>query len=352
MHPGGVIGAALPVVPAQATEKGGLSRAFQAADAKVISALAAQMAAAAEAKGHPTDAAVAMVNPDKPLAGFGEPGEMLTLTASQARDIGLAAVKAETLEGFLVDMGLGDAQVIRPELTTLEKTAAQLSRPMFASLLMGLALILLILEAKSPGIGFPLVGSIVCFGLAQYGSMMADLSGTLEPILLIVGFGLIMLELFVIPGFGVAGVAGGACVILSIAFSMNNMPSTAMGIMQYWIGPSVYTVFGTLVSALVGLPIVLKLLPHVPYLNALVMESPADEIAAAKATPASRLNALKEGMLGVAMVDCRPSGVAKFGDNRFDVVSDGRYIEKGAFVMIKEVTGSRVVVEPKPLDAV
>jgi membrane-bound serine protease (ClpP class) len=349
VHPGAAIGAALPVVPA-APGEGPSSQAFKAADSKVVSVLAAQMRAAAEAKGHPQDIAAAMVDPDKPVAGYGAPGEPLTLTAQEALKAGLAEVEADTFESFLEKMGLGDAQIVRPELTLAERAAAQLSRPLFASMLIGLAFILLIIEAKTPGVGLPLAGSIVCFALAQYGSLMADLSGWLEPALLMVGLTLLAIEIFITPGFGLLGLTGIGCIFTGIAFSMSNMPMSAAGIMQHWIGPSVYAILGSLVAAMVGLPVVLKILPHIPYLNGLALEAPEDD-RLAQPLP-DRLEALKVGMLGVADTDCRPSGSARFGEQRFDVLSEGRFIRKGTFVAIKEISGSRVVVAPKSLDAI
>ncbi|NUQ78757.1 MAG: hypothetical protein HUU21_34970, partial [Polyangiaceae bacterium] len=186
--------------------------------------------------------------------------------------------------------------------------AAQLSRTAVTSLLLAIAFIALIIEIKTPGIGLPLGVSVLSFGLAMFGGYMADLAGLLEPLLLIAGLVLIAVEIFVLPGFGVAGISGILCVLAAIVFSMNNIPASASGILTLWLAPTVYAILGAMIGTLVGLPIVLKVLPSLPFLGGLMMEEAAS--AEAEAAPVTRVEdariRLKPGMLGVAETDCRP----------------------------------------------
>jgi membrane-bound serine protease (ClpP class) len=344
-RPGSSIGAALPVTIAADGSR------MEAADAKVIAALANQLKSTAEAKGHNPDAAVAMVDPNRPLEGYGEKGEILSLSAHDASQVGVVDILAANMTDFLKKAGYEGATIVQATLTPLEYGAGQLSRPGAASVLMALAFICLLIEFKTPGVGLPLVGAAACFGLAQFGSQMADLSGLIEPILLVAGFALLAIEIFVTPGFGVMGLSGAACVLLSMGMSLTKMPTDTMNLLTHFVGPSVYSILGAMLGTIVGLPLTLKLLPKVPYIGSLVMDD-GDEDPLPAQPLLAKAAALKPGMVGQAETDCRPSGVARFGDERFDVASDGRFIEKGSAVVVREVAGSRVVVGALPSSSV
>lgn len=53
------------------------------------------------------------------------------------------------------------------------------------------------------------------------------------------------------------------------------------------------------------------------------------------------------GKEGIALSDLRPSGIAKIGDRRLDVVTQGDYIEKSSSVIVKTVTGNQIIVVKK-----
>ena len=50
------------------------------------------------------------------------------------------------------------------------------------------------------------------------------------------------------------------------------------------------------------------------------------------------------GQEGVALTQLRPSGMARFADEKVDVVSEGEVIERGSRVRVIEVESNRVVV--------
>jgi membrane-bound serine protease (ClpP class) len=345
MAPGSTIGAALPV-----TLGGEGGSGMQAGDAKVISAVAKQMQSAAEANGHPGNVAAAMVDPSRPLEGYTKKGEILTLTDTEAIEPGLADGHASTIDEVLEFYGLGGARVVELQLSTLENIAAFLSRSTVTSALMAVAFIALIVEIKTPGVGLPLMISAIAFGLAMFGGFMADLAGLLEPILLVVGLGLLLVELFVLPGFGLPGVSGILLIVVSLVLSMNNIPDAASGIMLRWLAPTVYALLGAMFGTLIGLPIVLKALPSIPYFGSMMMESPADETPeeAAKHAPApDPRDALRAGMLGLAETPCRPAGIGRFGGELFDIIAEGMFVEKGQEIELRRVEGNRVIVVPR-----
>src|SRR5690606_20217619 len=78
------------------------------------------------------------------------------------------------------------------------------------------------IELKTPGIGLPGLVGIVAMGLAFFGSYLAHLSGYMEIIFFVLGVALLVVEIYVLPGFGIAGVAGLLMVVGSLFFAMFN----------------------------------------------------------------------------------------------------------------------------------
>ena len=54
---------------------------------------------------------------------------------------------------------------------------------------------------------------------------------------------------------------------------------------------------------------------------------------------------LTVGQIGQAESDLRPAGIARFGEQRESVVTEGDYIPADSLVSVIEVRGSQVVVE-------
>ena len=142
--------------------------------------------------------------------------------------------------------------------------------------------------------------------------------------LLVTGYLLVAMELFVIPGFGLAGIAGFGCLAAGCLFSFR------------WYGalPGTFAVLGVLASTTA----ILVWFPRSRYGRSVIHEK---SLAKAKAADA----AVSVGEMGVAESDLRPAGIARFGELRQDVVTDGEFISAQAEVHVIEVGGSRVVVE-------
>ncbi|MCA9531348.1 MAG: hypothetical protein KC543_14565 [Myxococcales bacterium] len=146
-------------------------------------------------------------------------------------------------------------------------------------------------------------------------------------ILLVVGLTLLGLELFVIPGFGVTGVLGLAALGVGTALAYTDL------------GP----VWGML-SGLLSLAIVVAaviIIPRTRVGRRMVFEQSSRDV---RAYPT---HAVSEGQRGVTVTPLRPTGVARFGAQEVDVVSDGEYIDLGVWVLVVRLEGARVVVEPE-----
>jgi len=318
MLPGSEIGAALPVValPLQRPE---------AADQKVVSALKGKFRAVAEARGRPTQVAEAMVDPEVEIPGLSAKGEPLTLSADKAVELKVADFKAGSLPEALAQAGLS-AEVERLEPGPRVRLARFLTSSSVAGVLLALGLFLLLLEFFTPGTFLPATLGLVALGLYFFGGYLAGLSGILEILLFFAGMLLLLAEAFLLPGFGLPGALGIGLVLASVYLTF--------GAQSLAVGAYAVLVFGA------GLFLLFRFFPRSRVGRALVLESAISEAA----PPKGELEALL-GAIGEALSDLRPAGVARFGDKRVDVVTEGEFIPRGTPVRVIKVEGPRVVVQ-------
>jgi len=152
--------------------------------------------------------------------------------------------------------------------------------------------------------------------------------------LLIIGFCLVLLEIFVIPGFNLFGVLGVATICVGIAFAYMRM------------GVEAAIVVGTL--GILGTVAMVWMLIRNRAWQRLVLESETDKASGYHAAPAGM--AELSGEVGVALTPLRPAGRARFGERIVDVVTEGSFIDPGARVEVLAVHGIRVVVQAQDAD--
>jgi membrane-bound serine protease (ClpP class) len=198
MTSGAVFGAATPV-------DGGSG---DTASEKTISAVRSTFRTTAEQRGRDPLIAEAMVDPAVVVDGLSPAGSLLTLSTDQAMQIGYANGVAENQSDLLQSLGLGDAVVTEMSVSPVEQLVRWITDPLFSSLLITLGLFLIIADALFAGFGIAAVAGVACMGLFFWGHQLAGLAGWEDLALIVVGLGLIALEIFVIPGFGVAGIGG------------------------------------------------------------------------------------------------------------------------------------------------
>ena len=243
MTPGAVIGAATPINGATG----------ETADAKTISAVRGLFESTAEATGRDATYAAAMVDPDVEIAGVIEQGDLLTLTASSAVESGLAAAEIAGLDDVLNDLGIdaGSVEIATPGI--LETISRFVISPTVAGLLLLAAIGLLIAEATTGSGGLFAFLGVGLFALFFWGHLLAKLAGWEDAVLLAIGIALIAVEVFVISGFGIAGIAGTVALVAGMVMSLlgRNLDYAPTGTLR--------TAVLTVVIALVGAAIAVAL---------------------------------------------------------------------------------------------
>lgn len=329
---GGTVGAAMPVL--------GGSPAPQAADEKSVSYLRKEFASTAERRGRPATFAEAMVDVDVEIPGVVAKGKLLTLTASEAMRHQVVEFQADTLEAALDAVGLGAADVRRASQTWAETLVRFLTNPILASVLMTVGLLGILVEIRTPGFGFPGVIGLLSFAVLFWGHWIVQLAGWEELLLVATGTLLIGAEVFVIPGFGVAGLAGTVALVAGLGMTLVGAGATTSMV----IGALGRVAISVLLAVGGGL-VVMRVLPHLPYGRRFVLnEDMKADLGYATAPDSDRAWL---GRTGTAVSPLRPAGIAEIAGTRLDVVSDGGFIEALAEIEVTRVDGNRIVVRQR-----
>lgn len=325
------IGAAQPVL---AGAPGGLP---QSVSEKTVSFLRKEFRATAEARGRPPLIAEAMVDADVAIEGLIEKGKLLTLTTTQALDQGIAESRADTLDEVLVSASLKGASVQDVLANWAESVVRILTHPVISSLLMTVGLVGIVTEIRTPGFGGPGLLGAGSLALFFWGHWLVQLAGWEELLLIAGGLLLILLEVFVIPGFGLAGVLGLTALFVGLGASL--VGDTAQW--SDWISAA-WQVAIALLIAIIFIALLMRWLPRVRFARRLVLN---EEMCAASgyASPPEAEHQLL-GQSGVSVTPLHPAGLARLGTQRIDVVSEGAFIEAGEPITVVRVDSNRVVV--------
>lgn len=145
---------------------------------------------------------------------------VLSFTPSEAMANYYCEGMAESIEEVVEKLDLEDCTIIKQELSGVEKLLLALMSPMLQGIFLMMIIGGIYFEIQSPGIGLP--GAIALIGALLYFSPLyiEGLAMNWEIILFVAGLILLAVELFVLPGFGVAGIAGIATIVFSLIFSM------------------------------------------------------------------------------------------------------------------------------------
>lgn len=328
MLPGSSIGAALPVVLDPLAPLG-----LSPADEKIQSAMRAQFRSVALARGRNADVAEAMVSP-REIPGLTTGQELVTLSATQAVQHGIADLEARTLREALTQLGYGGVTVERLEPTALERVAQVLTGPLVASLLLAIGVIGILIELFTPGVGVPGAIGIVSLLLFFSGAFIATPAGLFDLVLVIAGIILIAVELLLLPGFGIAGILGLAALVFALFRIFQEGALSVLGYTVLFGGALLALAFWFLPNTRVG---------GLLMLSTRLKTEIGPTATGSGATPTTGFDHLL-GRQGIATSDLRPAGVARFGAQRVDVVTEGEFITKSAVIEVLRVEGNRVTV--------
>lgn len=354
--PGGVIGAAAPVMTGGQDVEATMKQ-------KIVSYLKARVRSMSEGKGSYRGQVIsAMIDADYELK-IGDKvlkskGELLSLTASEAcATYGtppqplLGSGQARSIDQLLVQK-YGSATTFEVKYLAVswsEQLAVWLNA--ISPILLGLGVLALFIEFKTPGFGFFGISGIILLAVVFLGSYVAGFSGH-EPILFFaVGLVLIALEIFVVPGVTVLAMAGLLLMFGSLVWSMADLwprqPIVFTG--EVFVRPLMNVGMGLCISLVLGLALA-RFLPKGWFWDRIIVNATVSSVAqAAGSAPFSSMPSIEAivGKVGVAVTPLRPGGQVEIDGKRFEAKVEVGAIDAGSKVTILSCTDFGLVVEEK-----
>ena len=330
MAQGGTIGAATPVMS-------GANGEMKPTDEKSVSYVRKEFRATAEVRKRPPEFAEAMVDADVEIAGVVAKGKLLTLTTSEALKHGVADFTAPSIEAALDAAGLPNAELRHVGQTWAESFVRFLTNPAVSSILMTIGLLGLIVEIRTPGFAVPGTVGLISLGLFFWGHWIVRLAGWEELLLVFLGVLLLALEVFVIPGFTIAGIAGIIALVAGLGMTLVGAGATVSMFMV-----ALGRVAVSLLVAIAAAFVLLRFLPQLPFGRRLILNTGMDAGVGYVSAPDS--DKLWLGRTGIALSPMRPAGIAEIDGSRVDVVSEGAFVDAGATIQVVRVDGNRIVI--------
>ncbi len=361
----------------------GEDSAFRYAPEKARSLLAQQLRDLAEKHGRPTALVEAMIDKDLIVtrATRTEDGEVrylsnrdwdaldnreqwekgpvvreapgntfFTANGARAVELGVAEQVIDDREQLAVAIGaIGPIPVIQP--SSVDTLILILNSPVVTWLLLVIGLIALVIELGAPGMGVGGMVSILCFGLFFWSRFLGGTSGWFEVILFVIGLVFLMLEIFIIPGIGVAGITGGLMVLFSLVMASRRfmMPESARDLSE--LMTDIGVVLAAFVGFAIGLGVLARYLGELPMISRMALapvqlddDGAVGSLAAGNANGEPAWQRVQIGDVGQTLGPLRPSGKMLLHDDVVDVVSEGDFVAADTQVRVVAAQGRRIVV--------
>ena len=321
------------------------------ASEKVISYMREEMAATAESRGRNSDIAKGMVDEELffnkvffngdsievlDIDGS-KKGKLITLSTEIAIKYGIADIEKENVVEILKHINLSNAKIKNTEENWSESFVRFLTNPVVASLLTTFGFLGILFELQSPGWGIPGFVGLSCLVLSLSTSFIARLASITDFLIILGGLALIILEVLIIPGFGIAGIGGFLLVIWGLyELLLPDIP----------VGPEVEAMASWgliigIIGSIIGIVLLFRLMTKTKFWDKLTAPDTQKSEEGFSSTVGWELF---KGKDGIAQSDLRPSGWIVVEDQKIFVVSEGDFIEKNSKVKILSVDGNRVLV--------
>lgn len=283
---------------------------------------------------------------------------LLTVNSTEAVSLGLAKAEVGSEQQLRALCNLrGDLIVM--DFVWLEGFVRWLTDPWVRFGLFVTMLVLAYIEFAHPGISVAGIGALICLGLLVGAPFMTGLAQVWEVVLIVLGAGIIIVDLVLYGGVGLLAVPG--FILMAIGLVASFVPADPNG---HWIPQTLQSynglrnglmviVFGSL-SAMAIFFLLSRYLYLTPGFRRLQLApaGPAPERPVVRdATDRPATDVVFVGAMGMAVSDLRPAGKARFDTHLIDVVSEGQFITEGTTVVVLEIAGARVVVKPHSVPA-
>lgn len=284
-----------------------------------------------------------MVDPTVVVPGIDDSSKVITFTTSEAIANGYCEGKASNVREVIKQAGISNYKIKEYEQTAFESIMGFLLNPYFRSILIMIIIAGIYFELQTPGIGFALIAAAIAAVLYFAPAYLEGLAEHWEILLFIIGIGLVVVELFAIPGFGVTGIAGIICIVAGLTLSLLNNIVFEFDI-QYALTQIFRAFFVVIFSMLFSLLISI-------YLSDKVIKSNRFKFLALQAEQKSSAGYVSVddhsaviGKEGKVLSMLRPSGKVEIEGEMYDAISEFGYINAGVKVRVTRYETGQVYV--------
>lgn len=332
MVPGANIGAATVVNGADGS---------QAPD-KYQSYMRSIMRSTAEENNRDPLIAEGMVDDRVEIEGLTEAGKIITFTTSEAIANGFCEKEVASIQDILEKNNIVDYELIKYELSGPEKIISFFLNPFVSGLLILVITAGIFFELQTPGVGFPLAAAGIALVLYLVPYYLNGLAANWEIAAFFVGFALIALEVFVIPGFGIAGIAGIICTVGALIFMMLGNDNFNFDYVPVGEISTAATVVGAgVLGSIVVLFVIGYRFTQSKMFSRVALMSTQEKKDGYVAT---LQNEDLIGRQGTANTILRPSGRIEIEGEVYDAYTRGEYVESGERVVVISQEGSSLKV--------
>ena len=332
MSPGASIGAATVVE----------STGERAPD-KYQSYMRSIMRSTAEENGRDPRIAEAMVDEKMAIDTITQAGQVITFSTSEAIRYGYCEGKVESIEEILKKSNIENYHIEYFRLGASEKIIAFFLNPFISGILILVIIGGIYFELQTPGVGFPGIAALTALILYLVPYYLNGLAQNWEVIALFAGVALIAVEIFVLPGFGIAGIAGISLTVLSLILIMlnNDFFNFRFVPMQEILYASVAAIGGAAGG------IALLFIGGTRIANSRFFKSVAltESQLRTEGYTSSFIKEPMKGKKGTAYTVLRPSAKILIDGQVFDAYTRGEYIDRGQAIEVVSDEGTSLQVK-------
>jgi membrane-bound ClpP family serine protease len=271
-------------------------------------------------------------------------GEPLRLAAKRAHELDVATHVVSSFDEFKQLYGFeSDPRVAEPNWA-LELVEA-LSSPALAVMLVVIGFVGIYVELHTPGVGIGAFVAALAFMLFFWSNFLHGTAGWLEVLLFLGGVAFLLLELLVLPGFGVFGLGGGAMILASLVLASQTFVFPQTELQRAQMRHSLTVVAAATLCFIAAGMLLRRYLPHTPFFRTLLLNpTPEDELVDLDYREALADFSHLIGQQGTATTNLMPAGKADFDGELVDVIAEGMPIDRGQSVVVVKTRGNRVMV--------
>jgi membrane-bound ClpP family serine protease len=271
-------------------------------------------------------------------------GEPLRLDSKRAQELGAATHVVDSFDEFKQLYGFREDPRTAEPNWALELIEA-LSSPGLAFVLLVIGFVGIYVELHTPGVGAGAFVAALAFMLFFWSNFLNGTAGWLEVLLFVGGLMFLLVEMLILPGFGIFGLGGGLMILSSLVLASQTfvLPQSDSELKE--LRYSLTIVAAATLCVVIAAIALRRYLPRAPMFRTLLLNpAPEEELIELDYRESLADFSHLIGQQGTATTNLMPAGKADFEGQLVDVIAEGLPIERGQAIVVTKARGNRVLV--------